>query len=174
MRFVLSVLIAAVIGLCVLAIYAMIRSPGEPVHDALYKLVFGTPDLGRVELRALKRSGSRNDAFAAPPGYSRDTPPDLETAPVSGTPDDIFARVEDALRILGGSAALAESAVTPDGPMRRYVVRTRWLRFPDTLTVQLIKSAEGTGIALYSRSQIGSYDWGVNRKRINSIVAALR
>ncbi len=58
--------------------------------------------------------------------------------------------------------------------MRRYVVRSRWMRFPDTLTVQVITRPDGNSIALYSRSQIGSYDWGMNRKRIEAILESLK
>jgi uncharacterized protein (DUF1499 family) len=41
------------------------------------------------------------------------------------------------------------------------------MRFPDTINVLIIPiSADASTLALYSRSQIGYSDWGVNRKRL--------
>jgi uncharacterized protein (DUF1499 family) len=49
----------------------------------------------------------------------------------------------------------------------RYIQRTRWLRFPDTIAVRYIPRGESQStIALYSRSQLGEGDFGVNRARV--------
>ena len=49
----------------------------------------------------------------------------------------------------------------------RYIQRSRWLRLPDTIAVRYFPRGEGQStIALYSRSQLGQGDFGVNRARI--------
>ncbi len=54
----------------------------------------------------------------------------------------------------------------------RYLVRTRLMRFPDTVVVQVFdRGQDGSTLALYSRSQIGRSDFGVNRRRIERWVA---
>ncbi len=49
----------------------------------------------------------------------------------------------------------------------RYIQRSKWLRFPDTIVVRLVDLPNGQStILIYSRSQLGKGDLGVNRARI--------
>lgn len=53
----------------------------------------------------------------------------------------------------------------------QYIQRTRWLKFPDTIDVLFIEistnqSSIQSSIAIFSRSQYGYYDFGVNRRRV--------
>jgi uncharacterized protein (DUF1499 family) len=61
----------------------------------------------------------------------------------------------------------------------RYVQRSRVLRFPDTINVKVAAlPGGGSTVLIYSRSQLGRSDLGVNRARIERwiglIVAAAR
>ena len=64
----------------------------------------------------------------------------------------------------------------------RYVQRSEKMRFPDTIAVRYLERPGGhSSIAIYSRSQLGRGDMGVNRARIerwleklNREVGALR
>jgi uncharacterized protein (DUF1499 family) len=57
--------------------------------------------------------------------------------------------------------------VHSDAEQDRYLVRTRLMRFPDTIVVKVIElDQDHSTLALYSRSQIGRSDFGVNRKRL--------
>jgi uncharacterized protein (DUF1499 family) len=174
MRFVLWILILAVLALVAAGLFAKWRFPDDPINDAFFRLVFGPPDQGPFDMANPKRTGASNDALAAPRGYLKEIAPDIETNPVHGTPEDVFKRIETLLTVQGWHIAMVQEAAEPDGAMRRYVVRTKWLRFPDTLTVQLVKGPDSMGIAMYSRSQIGNYDWGVNRARIEMILQGLK
>jgi hypothetical protein len=174
MRFVLWVLIILVIAVSITGIYAKWHSPNEPVNDAFFRLIFGDPDLGRVDIRTMQRPASRSHALAAPAGFWQGGTPDIETKPLTMPAAAAFERIEQALRLHGQSIKQVESTMTPDGEMRRYVLRTRWLRFPDTLTVLITNTPNNPGIALYSQNQIGSYDWGVNRTRIDTVLGALQ
>jgi len=57
----------------------------------------------------------------------------------------------------------------------RYVQRTKIMRFPDTVNVRFIDLGDGRStIALYSRSQLGESDFGVNRARIERWLGKLQ
>ncbi|MCK6451415.1 MAG: DUF1499 domain-containing protein [Alphaproteobacteria bacterium] len=56
-----------------------------------------------------------------------------------------------------------------------FVQRTRWLRFPDMIRVQTIKTPDGrTALALYSQSVYGYYDFGVNKTRVRTWLQAIK
>lgn len=58
-------------------------------------------------------------------------------------------------------------AVDEETLTERWVQRSRVMRFPDTVNVRFVDLGEGRStLALYSRSQLGSDDMGVNRARI--------
>lgn len=56
-----------------------------------------------------------------------------------------------------------------------FVQRTPYLHFPDIVRIQAISSASGkTGVALYSQSVYGYYDFGANKARARRWMAAIR
>jgi uncharacterized protein (DUF1499 family) len=122
---------------------------------------FGPADLGPVAFETLQRRTTPNDALACPPDICR-APADL-AAPV-------FAVSAAELRQAFGRVIASEPDVTQAGSGvlgERYIQRSRWLRFPDTIEVRYIARGEARStIALYSRSQLGRGDLGVNRARI--------
>ena len=49
----------------------------------------------------------------------------------------------------------------------RYVQRSRLMRYPDTINVKVVALPDGgSTVLIYSRSQLGRSDMGVNRARI--------
>lgn len=51
--------------------------------------------------------------------------------------------------------------------------RTRWLGFTDRITAEIVDLGGGrSGLAIYSRSQRGYWDLGVNRRRVRRWLAA--
>jgi uncharacterized protein (DUF1499 family) len=135
--------------------------------ERTWQSLFGSPDLGPVDFATLKRRATPNDALICPREVCPQARPDSESPvfPFSG------AR----LRSLVTEAALSEPGTTlvEKGPEQdRYLVRTRLMRFPDTVVVQVFdRGQEGSTLALYSRSQIGRSDFGVNRRRIERWIA---
>jgi uncharacterized protein (DUF1499 family) len=56
----------------------------------------------------------------------------------------------------------------------RYIQRSERLGFPDTIVVRFIDRPEGQStLAIYSRSQFGESDFGVNKARIERWLAKL-
>ena len=48
----------------------------------------------------------------------------------------------------------------------RYIQRSAILKFPDTIIVHYLETPKGTTLAMYSRSQLGHSDLGVNLARL--------
>jgi uncharacterized protein (DUF1499 family) len=123
--------------------------------------LFGPADLGPVAFETLERRSVPNDALACPPGVCHAS---------SDLPPPVYAVGADALkaamaRVIASEPDVTAMQSTPSGD--RYVQRTRLMRFPDTIEVRYIPRGEGQStIALYSRSQLGEGDMGVNRARI--------
>jgi uncharacterized protein (DUF1499 family) len=131
--------------------------------------LFGSPDLGPVEFATLRRRATPNDALICP----RDICPQAQ---IDAEPP-VFPVPGARLRSLVSEVALAEpgTSLLDRGPQQdRYLVRTRFMRFPDTVIVQVFdRGQDSSTVALYSRSQIGSSDFGVNRRRIERWVARI-
>jgi uncharacterized protein (DUF1499 family) len=132
--------------------------------------LFGPPDLGPVSFESLQRRSTPNDALACPP--------DLCGAKSDVVPP-IFAVSAMELRLALGKVVASEPRVvevetTDQGMTVRYIQRSRLMGFPDTIVVRFIERPGGRStLALYSRSQIGAGDLGVNRARIERWLAKL-
>ena len=147
----------------VLAVSAFAAIGAIGVGPGAIWTLFGPADLGPIKFGTLVRRTSPNDALAAPP--------DVCPARSDTTPPE-FAMPAPALRTLFRamleSEAHVERVAADDAALTdRYVQRTALLRFPDTVVVQFLERGPGRStLALYSRSQVGRSDFGVNRARI--------
>jgi len=125
--------------------------------------LFGPADLGPVSFETLERRATPNDALACPPGVCR--------AQSDLTPPE-YAVDAAKLRAAFGWRIAAEPRVTrvatDDAELTdRYVQRSALMRYPDTIVVRFFDRPGGRStLALYSRSQLGHGDMGVNRARL--------
>jgi uncharacterized protein (DUF1499 family) len=130
--------------------------------ERTWQSLFGTPDLGTVDFATLQRRKTPNDALVCPRDVCSQAQPDAEPP--------LFPVSSARLRTLVSQVALSEPGTTllDAGPQQdRYLVRTRFMRYPDTVVVQVFERDGGLStLALYSRSQIGSSDFGVNGRRL--------
>ncbi len=161
----LTFALLGVLGLS--AIIFMATSKEESMLAATYELVFGSPDQGAIEFETFTRGNAPNTALACPPGLCTRAKADF--AP------PVYPVSEDRLRALVTARILAEPDVipvfrhaSPGLPTQdRYVQRTPLMRFPDTINIRFIPLTETTStLAIFSRSQIGYNDMGVNLARI--------
>ena len=53
------------------------------------------------------------------------------------------------------------------------VQRSLIFRFPDTIWIEIVPRGDHAGIAIYSRSTYGRFDFGVNRARVEALLAAI-
>jgi uncharacterized protein (DUF1499 family) len=86
------------------------------------------------------------------------------------------ARLRDAVRVIeANDEDLTHVETTAGGLQDRFIARTRLMRYPDTINVRFHDLGEGrSSLSLYSRSQIGRSDFGVNRARLEGWIAELR
>jgi len=142
-------------------VYGLRRGWGAAL-ERIWQSLFGPPDLGPVDFRALIRRKTPNDALACPPDFCPEARPDFETP--------VFPVPAERLRAILAEVATQEpdTVLLDSGPEQdRYLVRTRLMRFPDTVVAQAVTwGGDHSTLALYSRSQVGRSDLGVNKRRL--------
>lgn len=131
-------------------------------------------DARTMDLRDFDRSTSPNDALACPPGICR-AKADFESPafPIGKTrlTDIALATFKNQPRteLVGEDPALDQLV---------FVQRSKYLGFPDTIRVQGATVDAKASIIIYSRSNYGYWDFGVNRARVQSwlelLVQAIR
>lgn len=88
---------------------------------------------------------------------------------LDGPPAAALAAFDEAARAEG-----AERLVwAPDEGRATYVARSRVMGFPDYLSVKAAPEGGGTRLSAYSRLRFGGADFGVNRARLERILARL-
>ena len=124
---------------------------------------FGPADLGEVDFASLQRRDTPNDALACRPELCA-AKADIE-APVFARPaPEMFRVVESAV---AGEPDLQKSGSDETQGTLRFVQRSRLMRYPDTINVKVVALPDGgSTVLIYSRSQLGRSDLGVNRARI--------
>lgn len=140
-------------------------------RENTWALLTGPNDLGRYDFASGARRPTRNDALACSPGAC-DRPdwtlPTYRLAPA--------ALIDDLARHL--QAIFPTAKRVDDGGVSgyaRFVVFTPVMRFPDTLDMQATREANGrTALRIYSRSKLGSGDFGANRARIMKLMKGFR
>ena len=124
---------------------------------------FGPSDLGNVDFETLVRRDTPNDALACLPQFcaaKADVP-----APIIARPfGDVFLAVQDAVVHEPG---LEQVDADSGQGMLRFVQRSPIMGFPDTINVKVVPTADGaSAVLIYSRSQLGEGDMGVNLARV--------
>ena len=132
--------------------------------------VQGLPDPILTDMTHIERPASPNTALAGPPGFQPE--PDFATPPYRLSAPRLYA----ALRTL--AAAQPRTFLAAEYPAElqiHWVVRSGILNFPDLVTAQIMaEGQDGSTLVLYSRSVYGYSDFGVNRQRVDTWLAALR
>jgi uncharacterized protein (DUF1499 family) len=154
--------LALAAGLAVWAAMVVGRGAEPGGIEEVWLALYGAPDLGPVDFARLRRSGA--DALACAPDVCPGAKPDLvpPTYPVAG------ARLREIVRAVATAEPDTEPAFTDRwGEQDRYVARSRLMRFPDTVTVEIVGRGEGAStLALSSRSQVAAGLFGDNRARL--------
>jgi uncharacterized protein (DUF1499 family) len=125
--------------------------------------LFGPADLGPVDFAALDRRATPTDALASPPEV---TPADADILPPV-YPVDVAALRKALHRALASERRLTLIDIDDKTPADRYIQRSERMRFPDTIIVRYVPVGESRStVAIYSRSQLGRSDLGINLTRI--------
>ena len=157
------------IGLFVIAAIVLIAGQLR-ILDGVYERLFGPPDLGNVAFERLMRRSTPNDALACPPGECGSAEVDIRPPAFPMAAGALRRRVRAYLAAQGADLVGSDDTSLHD----RFVCRTTLMRFPDTVDVEILPlDAEHATLAIYTRSQLGYYDFGVNLRRIRAILEAL-
>jgi uncharacterized protein (DUF1499 family) len=125
----------------------------------------GLPVPGLMDTARIERPTSPNTALAAPADFA--PAPDITTQAYAVPPDRLFAAIR---AVALAQPRVYEQAVFAAERQVHYVARSDWLNFPDLITVQVTPQG---GLIVWSRSVYGESDLGVNRKRVQTWLAAL-
>ena len=165
MRSVISVFLVLA-TLAALSVCLILTIGPERVWNA-----FGPADLGQISFETLKRRSTPNDALACPahlcqaesdfvPPLFATTARDLRTAMAK-----VIASEQRIVRVDNNDAELTE----------RYIQRSKLMGFPDTIVIRYLDEGAGRStLAMYSRSQLGRSDLGVNKARLERWLAKLK
>jgi uncharacterized protein (DUF1499 family) len=130
----------------------------------------GLPAPAPMDVAHIVRPSSPNTALAAPDGYS--PRPDVVTPHYQITEGRLFALVQD---VAASQPRVYQAALYPDRFQLHYVARSALFNFPDLIMVQIREDGAGrSDLIIYSRSVYGRSDFGVNRKRVETWLAALQ
>lgn len=158
---------ALVASIAIGAVFSYLLWRGEEpggIDDA-YTMMFGPPDQGAVDFATLQRTDSPNDALACPEVICT-TRIDIATPVYPVTGEELRLIVREVAQEQPRTQIVYSARWEEED---RYVVRTGLMRFPDTVNAGIFGAGdEGAMLALYSRSQIGHSDLGVNEERIRA------
>jgi uncharacterized protein (DUF1499 family) len=130
----------------------------------------GLPTPPAMDVAHIVRPTTPNTALAAPAGFT--PPPDVVTRSYKVTPAALFAAVE---AVAAGQDRTYQAALYPADLQAHYVARSAVFNFPDLIMVQVVNEGPAdSGLILYSRSVYGRSDLGVNRRRVETWLAALQ
>ena len=121
------------------------------------------------DIADIQRPITPNTSLAAPAGFI--PAPDIQTRRYPVPAPVLLAAGRTVMAARPRTTLLADDAVR----MRvDYVERSRVFGFPDIVLLQVLPARdEGSDLVVYSYSIQGSYDFGVNRRRVGEIVAAV-
>jgi uncharacterized protein (DUF1499 family) len=137
--------------------------------DRVWSL-FGPADLGPVAFETLQRRTTPNDALACPVDVCQ-AKSDLASPVFAVSAQDLRSAFRQAIF---SEPRLSLAQCDEAGLTDRYVQRSRLMGYPDTIVVRFFDRPGGhSTIALYSRSQLGKGDMGVNLARLQRWLNAL-
>ena len=126
-------------------------------------------DTAPTDLRTLDRSFSPNDALACPPA-SCTAKADIESPAFALEPAQLGEIVRG---VVTGQARTELVGEDPEMGQLVFVQRSKVFGFADTIWVQIVDLESRTSIIIYSRSNFGFWDLGVNARRVRSWLAEI-
>jgi uncharacterized protein (DUF1499 family) len=154
----------AVVAVVVVGVFFMVGP------ERIWSL-FGSPDLGPVAFETLERRTTPNDALACPENFCK-ARSDL-MPPLFGV--DLAALRAAMAKLIASEQRISLVEANDTALTERYIQRSALMQFPDTIVVRYIEQPEGhSTLAIYSRSQLGESDLGVNLARLERWLGKLK
>ncbi|MEM6626471.1 MAG: DUF1499 domain-containing protein [Pseudomonadota bacterium] len=122
-----------------------------------------------LDFEGFKRSRRPNNYLLAPPNVRTDGV-DGPGPEFSVSPETLKSALIDVLKSEPRMQILQD-----EGLALEVVQRSALMRFPDFISIRIYPSeAGGASLAIYSRAKYGYRDFGVNQKRVENWMAALK
>lgn len=123
-----------------------------------------------IDFAELVRPSKPNTYLVAPAELCQKASPDEPSPQFGSDAAELFDRVLSVLR-----ADRRYIEVETDDAHHRIaaVAATSPIRFLDDVDIAVLPSGDGAVLAIYSRSRVGYSDLGVNRRRVQRLLAAL-
>ncbi len=167
LRFIRLAAFSAIFVILTVVALSLLTSKEESMLAVVYETIFGSPDLGPVDFETFTRASSPNTALACPPGFCRNAPADFDPGVFQGSDEDLRKRFTEFVLAQPRVVPVYRHAQPGLAMQDRYVQRSATMSFPDTINVRFIALSDTTStLAIYSRSQLGHSDMGVNLARI--------
>ena len=133
---------------------------------------FGPADMGPVQFEELTKGPRPNQALVCPKGVCLDKDRDIVSPVYALSALQLRDVLLNALQKEEGLERVDDGS---DPLALRFVARTRRLQFPDTVRVRFYNlNDDSATIAIYSQSQIGRSDFGVNLARVRRWLKRLK
>ena len=159
--FILRALFRLVLVLAVLLIIGVVVLGREQLLATLFGPVTYTP----IDFATLQRTPRPNQYLMCPADLCAAS---IDAAsPVYDVSDAALKKTW--LALMSTQPRTVQVGLSPDASQYDFIQRSKWFRFPDTITVKFIPLPEGRStLAIYSRSRYGRSDFGVNQQRIEA------
>jgi uncharacterized protein (DUF1499 family) len=136
---------------------------GAPAAD-------GLPRPALLDMRQITRPASPKTALLAPAGTR--AAPNMVAPLYPVAAQHLYEAV---LAVAAGQPRTFVAATFPARRQAHFVARSAWFNFPDLITAQIDeRGSTASTLTLYSRSVYGYSDLGVNRRRLDAWLSALR
>lgn len=124
-----------------------------------------------LDFATLKKAESPNRWLVAPDGFLDASAPDAPAPRFEASASEVY---EALLQVI--DAERAYSDLETDRAARRiaFVATVPVFGFKDDVDIAVIEDTGTTTLAIYSRSRVGYSDFGVNKRRVETIISRLR
>ncbi len=140
--------------------------------DRIWPSIVGPSDLGPVSFKGLKKDKPSNEALVCPLDLCEPDSIDFASPQYGVPPQRLRALLLESLEL----EPRLDRVDDESDPMKlRFVQYSARMKFPDTISVEVLTGPRDTSyLAVFSRSQLGQSDLGVNRARIERWLDRLR
>ena len=121
------------------------------------------------DLRKIDRSTALNDALACPPATCK-AKPDIESPPFKLQSEKLGEIVREIVPAQARTELVGEDS---EIDQMVFVQRSKLFGFADTIWIQTVDLKPHASIIIYSQSNFGFWDLGVNHRRVRNWLAVI-
>ncbi|MGB7286892.1 MAG: DUF1499 domain-containing protein [Salaquimonas sp.] len=150
----------------ILAVILIVTATFAIDRDGFWTRLAGDPDLGQTDFHTLRPAPKPNEALICPEGFCPNRQPDAVPKTYNLPAEELRDKFAIALAAQADTVRLDDNA----NPLTlRYVSRTKWMRFPDTISIEFVPLSKTTStLAIHAKAKLGYSDMGNNLDRVKN------